>query len=201
MAGNFYCCPDPVSGRRICADALPEQCKGRAYRVIDGAGNLIREVGPPLTPEQKALQEQEAKKKKELETQQREQRRKDMALLETYGSTLDIDKARARAEEEVAYSMRQAESRIADAQVRRTRLEQEAEFYKHKSLPPELAKGLKDVEAEITAQRGLLASKQQDLEAVRIRFVEEKKRYIEITTGGGNLMHPAMGGPRPQPGK
>jgi len=200
-AGNFYCCPDPASGRRVCADTLPEQCKGRAYRIIDGAGNLIREVGAPLTPEQKALQEQEAVRKKEQDALQRERRRKDMALLEIYGSVQDIDKARARAEEEINYALRQAEARIADAQTRRARLEQEAEFYKNKSLPPELAKGLKDTEAEINAQKGLQASKQQDLESVRAKYADDKKRYMEITTGGGNVMHPAMSGPRPPPGK
>ena len=53
-AGEFYCCPDAASGRSICGDTLPEQCRGRAYRVIGNSGNVIKEVGPPLSAEQKS---------------------------------------------------------------------------------------------------------------------------------------------------
>ena len=66
-AGEFYCCPDPVTGRRICEDTVPAQCRGRGYKVLDSAGNLLRDVPPPLTPEQKAQQAQEAKLRKQQE--------------------------------------------------------------------------------------------------------------------------------------
>ena len=81
QAGNFYCCQDPTSGRRVCGDVLPDQCKGRAFKIIDGAGNIIREEGPPLTAEQKTQIEVDSKRKKELEEFQRTHRRKDAALL------------------------------------------------------------------------------------------------------------------------
>jgi hypothetical protein len=45
VARNFYCC----EGGRICADSLPEQCRGKAYRILDSGGNLLKEIGPPLT--------------------------------------------------------------------------------------------------------------------------------------------------------
>ena len=51
-ANEFYCCQDPASGRRVCSDTLPEQCRGRAYRILDSGGNIIKEVGAPLSPEQ-----------------------------------------------------------------------------------------------------------------------------------------------------
>lgn len=201
-AGNLYCCQDPTSGRRACGDILPDQCKGHAFKVIDSAGNVIREVGPPLTSEQKAQNDADLKKKKELEEFQRSQRRKDAALLETYANVQEIEKSRLRAEEEVLYGMRQAEKRIADTQARRNVLLQEAEFYKRRTPPPELSKGLKDTENEIAAQQNLLDSKQKDLESVRAKFAEDKKRYLEITTGSGRVLHPAMGGgasPSPSP--
>src|SRR5574343_1156802 len=82
-ANEFYCCHDPSSGRRICGDTLPEQCRGRAYRVLDSGGNIVKEVGAALTPEQKAELALENKRRKQLEDASREQRRRDQALLDT----------------------------------------------------------------------------------------------------------------------
>lgn len=181
MGANLYCCADPSTGRRVCADSVPEQCKGRGYKVLDSAGNVIKEVGPPLTPEQKAAKEAEAKRQKEIEAARREQQRKDGALLETYSSVNDIDLSRARAESEIAKAMVQAEKRIEEATKRRKKFEAEAEFYKKKELPPEVARGLRDADDEIKAQKALVESKQKDLEAVRAKFGDDKRRYLEIT--------------------
>ena len=49
-ASEFYCCQDPANGRRVCGDTLPEQCRGRAYRILDSGGNIVKEVGAPLSP-------------------------------------------------------------------------------------------------------------------------------------------------------
>ena len=49
-AGRFYCC----EGRRFCGDSLPEQCRGKAYRIYDSKGNFLRDVGPPMSADEKA---------------------------------------------------------------------------------------------------------------------------------------------------
>lgn len=190
-AQNIYCCHDPASGRRVCADTVPEVCKGRGHKVIDRNGSVIREVGPPLTAEQKAEQIAEAKRKQEIEAAERERRRRDAALLETYSNLEDIDRMQARAEEEIKKGMVQAEERIADAQKRRKKFEDEAEFYKKKELPTEVRRGLKSAEDEIQAQQALLDSKQQDLEATRAKYAEDRRRYRELTGSGNRALHPA----------
>jgi hypothetical protein len=86
------------TGRRVCGDSLPEQCRGRAYRHLDSGGNVIKEVGPPLSAEQKAEQAAEARRKKQIEEAAREQRYKDQALLDTYAMPQDIDLAQSKAE-------------------------------------------------------------------------------------------------------
>lgn len=191
LAGTFYCCNDP-SGRRVCGDAIPEQCKGRGYKIIDGQGNTVREILPPMTPEQKAQLDAENKKKAEAEAYKREQRRRDAALLETYTSLQDIDRLRVRSEEDMLRSMKLVEERIADAQKRRKKFENEAEFYKNKDLPTDVARGLRDLDSEIRAQKSLLDSKQSDLDATRAKYAEDRRRYLEITTGAGKtFQHPA----------
>lgn len=190
-AANFYCCQDPVSNRRVCGDQVPEVCKGRSYKIFDGSGSLVREVGPPLTAEQRAAEEAEAKRKKAQEAAAREQRRKDAALLETYGSLQDLDKMLARSEEEILAAIRQAEAHITTVRQRRQKFENEAEFYKNRELPPDVARGLRDTDHEIQAQNSLIKSKRKDLEGIRAKFAEDRQRFLEILSGNRQSMHPA----------
>lgn len=196
-AGKMYCC----EGGRICGDSLPELCRGRAYRILDGGGNVINEIPAPLTAQQKAEAAAEALRKKELEEHAREQRRKDQALLETYTSLQDIDLAQARAEMAVNTAIKEAEVRIATARKQRKKLEDEAEFYKNKALPPELAKGLRDVDHEIKTQQDLLDVKKGDFASIKAKYDADRKRYGELTGRPATTAAPARTTPpvSPQP--
>lgn len=180
-AGEFYCCQDPTSGRRVCGDTLPEQCRGRAYRVLDSGGNVVREVGPPLTPEQKAELAQETKRKKLLEEASREQRRKDQALLDTYAAPEDIDLAQSKAEADVNLAIQAAQDRIVVAQKKRKKFEDEAEFYKKKEMPAELTKQLNALEHEIKVQRELQEVKKREFDVIKAKYDADRKRYGELT--------------------
>lgn len=175
--GRFYCC----EGGRICADSMPEQCRGKAYRILDSGGNVLKEVGPPLTPEQKAQAAAEAQRKKELEEQAKEQRRKDQALLDTYTTPQDIDLAQQKAEADVNLAIKGAEDRIAAAHKTRKKFEDEAEFYKKKTLPPLVAKGLRDADHEIKTELELLEIKKGDAASIKAKYDADRKRYAELT--------------------
>ena len=175
--GKIYCC----EGGRICADSLPEQCRGKAYRILDSGGNVLKEVGPPLTPEQKAQAAAEAQRKKELEEQAKEQRRKDQALLDTYATPQDIDMAQQKAEADVNLAIKAAEDRIAAARKTRKKFEDEAEFYKKKAVPADVAKGLRDADHEIKTQQELLDVKKGDAASIKTKYDADRKRYAELT--------------------
>lgn len=191
-AADFYCCQDPASGRRTCGDNLPEICRGRSHKVLDAAGNTLREVGPPPTAEQKTQAQAEAQRRQDEAAALREQRRRNQALLATYSSVQDIDDARSRSEAEVFASIRAVEAQIATLRQRRKKLENETEFYRKKTLPPEVAKGLQDADFAIQAQTDLLAAKNKELEAVRARYDEDKRRYLELL-GKGTDARPLAG--------
>jgi hypothetical protein len=176
-SGRIYCC----EGGRICGDSFPVQCRGKAYTILDSSGVLVKEVGPPLTAEQKAQLAAEAQRKKELEEQAREQRRKDQALLDTYATPRDIDMAQAKAEADVNLAIKAAEERIAAARKQRKKFEQEAEFYKNKALPAEVAKGLRDGEHEIKTEQELLDVKKGDYATIKAKYDADRKRYNELT--------------------
>lgn len=178
-AANILCCNDE-RGKQVCGDLLPAACVGRAYREIGPNGAVVRQVEAPLTPEQRALRAAEERKKKEAEEAAKEQRRLDAALLQTYGSEADIDLMRQRAESDTMAGVKAAEAKIAEAQKRRKKFENEAEFYKKRTLPPEVEKGLKDADFEIQAQQDLIAAKKKDLEAIKAKYDEDKRRYQEL---------------------
>lgn len=160
---------------------LPEQCRGRAYRVLDSGGNIVKEVGAALTPEQKAEQAQENLRRKQLENASREQRRRDQALLDTYAMPEDIDLAQRKAEADVNLAILAAIGRIDEARTKRKKFEDEAEFYKKKALPPDLERNLNAIDHEIRLQQELLDIKKRDFAIIKAKYDADRKRYYELT--------------------
>lgn len=179
-AGQFFCCPDQ-NGKQVCGDILPQACYGRAYREVGSNGQTIRTVEAPLTAEQRAHRAAEEEKHRIEEEKRREQQRKDQALLNTYGSERDIDAMRMRAETDVFQSIRNAETKISEIRQLRKKFENEAEFYKKKTLPAEVKKGLDDADFEIRGQESIIESKKKELETIRAKYNEDKRRYIDLS--------------------
>jgi hypothetical protein len=179
-AGQLYCCVDD-HGKQVCGDLLPQVCYGRAYRELGSSGRTVRNVEAPLTVEQRAQRAADEVRRKEQEAALKEQKRKDQALLDTYGSEKDLETLRRRAELDVNLSIKAAEDKVAEAYKHRKKFENEAEFYKKKQLPPAVDKGLRDADAEIAAQVSIITSKKKDLETIRIKFDEDQRRFRELS--------------------
>ena len=180
LAANLYCCID-AGGRQVCGDILPQACYGRAYREVGASGRTVRTVEAPLSSEQRAQRAAEEAKRQADEAALREQRRLDQALLDTYGSAKDIEMMRARAEDEVQKSILAAQTKISELRVKRKNFENEAEFYKKKALPAEVQKGLRDTDSEIKAQEALIEAKKREIETIRAKYDEDKRRYLDLS--------------------
>ncbi|MCX7175667.1 MAG: hypothetical protein NT159_17420 [Proteobacteria bacterium] len=184
-AAKSYCCSDE-RGRQVCGDSLPRECFGRAYREVSERGTTLRQVEAPLTPEQQAQRDAELASKKKEERAAMEEKRKNQALLNTYSSEKDVDVARARALTDVESRAKEVQAKYTEAVKRKQKLDGELEFYKKKPMPPELTEQIRASEAEIKAQQNAIEAKRQETEQVRIRFDDEKKRYLELIRGGKN---------------
>ena len=178
-AGNFFCCND-ASGKQVCGDILPQACYGRAYRELGSNGQTIRTVDAPLTAEQRSQREAEEEKRKREEEKRKEQQRKDQALLNTYGNEQDIELMRKRAEGDVLKAITNAEKKIVEIRQQRKKFENEAEFYKKKTLPHEVQKGLADADSDINSQEVFIAEKKKELEVIRAKYDEDKRRFVEL---------------------
>lgn len=179
-APSIFCCNNEA-GRQVCGDVLPSACYGRAYRELGYTGRTARTVEAPLTGEQRVQRAAEEQRRSEQERLLNEQRRKDQALLNTYGSEKDIEIMRSRAERDLATAIKAAEERIAEIRRQRKKFEDEAEFYKRRQLPADVAKGLRDADQEIRAQESVIESKKKDLEAIRLKYDEDLRRFVELS--------------------
>ncbi|MBI5922777.1 MAG: hypothetical protein HY847_14180 [Betaproteobacteria bacterium] len=182
-AGKTYCCTD-ANGRQACGDSLPRECFGRAYKELSDRGTLLRQVDAPLTAEQQAQHEAAQAQKKKEERAAMEEKRKNQALLNTYTSEKDVDIARDRALADLEARAKEAQVKLTDATKRKQKLEGEMEFYKKKPVPAELKDQIKGSETEIKVQQAAIDAKKQEMDQVRVKFEEEKKRYLELMRGG-----------------
>ena len=177
---RIYCCDD-ARGRKVCGDFLPTECQGRAYEERDNRGFVSKTVEAPLTPEQQARREAEAAKKEADKKKAAEERRRTLALLSTYSSEKDINSARDRSLAELNKTMKQSQQRLEEANKKKKKLDSDKEFYKGKAVPEQVKAEIRENEKEIKAQQTAVDGKLKEMEDVRIRFAEEKKRYLELT--------------------
>lgn len=182
-AGNLYCCVD-ATGKQICGDLLPQACYGRAYRELGENGRTLRTIEAPLSAEEREQRQAADEKRKAEEAIVRERQRKDQALLNTYGSERDIEAMRLRAQNDALKEIKAAETQIAEIRERRKKFENEAEFYKKKTMPAEVQKGLKDADYEIKAQESVIESKKKELDIIREKYDEDKRRYLDLIKCG-----------------
>ena len=178
-AASIFCCTDE-QGRPVCGDVLPPACYARAYREL-GTSGRARTVEAPLTAEQRAQRAAEERRRSEQERALKEQRRKDQALLNTYGSEKDIEVMRSRAERDLNAAIQAAQDRITEIRRLRKKFEDEAEFYRNRQLPADVAKGLRDADHEIKAQESVIESKKKDQEAIRQKYDEDLRRFVELS--------------------
>jgi hypothetical protein len=177
---RIYCCDD-AKGRKVCGDFLPPECQGRAYEERDNRGFVAKTVEAPLTAEQQARRDAETAKKEEDRRKATEERRRTLALLSTYSNEKDINSARDRALAEVDKNLKQSQQRLEEARKKKQKLDKDKEFYKGKALPPQVRAEIRDNDKEIKAQQAAVEGRVKEMEEIRGRFAEEKKRYLELT--------------------
>lgn len=180
VAAKSYCCNDE-GGRRVCGDVLPQQCLRRAYQEISAQGTVAREFEGPMSAEQRAQREAELAKKREAERAADEERRRNQALRASYASVKDIDTKRDRLLAEAEASLKAAQQRYDEALERKRHLEEELEFYQKKPAPASLLAQFRENRDEMEAHQAGLEARKQEIEAIRLRFEDEKKRYLALT--------------------
>ena len=181
---KLYRYTDPTTGQTVYTDKLPANAAGKANDQLSPQGTVIRRTEAALTPEQIAAKEAERKRKIEEDLAAKEEKRKNMALLNTYPSERDIDEARARALKAHEEAIKEAERKLADAEKRKQSLAAEAEFYKKRPMPALLKQEIQTNEVEIRSQAELLEKKRKESDAINARYDEDLRRYRGLAKAG-----------------
>ena len=189
QARSIYCCKDD-RGIDACSDILPQACYGRAYREINEHGMTVRRFDAPLTAEQRAQKEAAKKKAQEEERKRMEQERRNRALLATYASEKDIDYMRDGAVAELEKTILLSQERRNEAACKLKKLNEDAEFYKKKGLPPEMRAALRDNENEMKAQETIIEAKKREMAEIKAKYEDDRNRFRELT-GGKKYSGPA----------
>jgi len=180
---RMYKCVD-ARGKVYYTQVPPPECLGRDTQELNKSGTLIRKNPAALSPAQVQAREAERKKKIEDEERSKEDRRKNLALLNTYSSEKDIEDARTRALKEAQGAIEDTERVIAGAKKRRQELETEKEFYVKKPMPFKLKQEITNNEIEIKNQISLLDAKRKEISTINAKYDEDKKRYLAATRRG-----------------
>src|SRR3977135_4188614 len=164
---RMYKCVD-ARGKVYYTQVPPPECLGRDTQELNKSGSLIRKnpAVVPLSPAQEQAREAERKKKVEDEDKLREDRRKNLALLNTYSSEKDIEDARTRALKEAQTAIEDTEKHIGDAQKRQKEVEAEKEFYVKKPMPCKLRQEISNNEIDIKNQIVLLDAKKKEINTI-----------------------------------
>jgi len=179
---RMYKCVD-ARGKVYYTQVPPPECLGRDTQELNKSGTLIRKNPAALSPAQVQARDAERKKKIEDEERAKEERRKNLALLNTYSSEKDIEDARTRALKEAQGAIEDTERVIAGAKKRGQELEAEKEFYVKKPMPFKLKQEITNNEIEIRNQTSLLDAKKKEISKINAKYDEDKRRYVELTSG------------------
>jgi hypothetical protein len=163
--------------------SIPPEYRDGAAEEMNRGGVTVRRIAPARTPEERQAQEEKAQR--ELEEQKRlaEQRRRDRALINTYGSAEEIDAARDRNLAMPVQVLRSLEPRMKKAQARLARLQAQCDELTNagKAVPDYLQEDMDAQRLEVQGLRADMDRQSAQIAIIRTRYEMDRKRFVELT--------------------
>jgi hypothetical protein len=178
---RMYKCID-ARGKTYYTQIPPRECLGRDSQELNQSGMVVKRSEKGPTASEIQARDADKKKKEEEAEKTKEQRRKELALLNTYSSERDIEDQRSRALAEAQDQIASTEKSIEGAKKRQQDLEKEKEFYTKKPMPTKLKQDIANLDTEIKNQNALLEAKKAEIAKINAKYDDDKKRYIAATT-------------------
>jgi hypothetical protein len=163
--------------------AIPPEYKDQASTEMSKHGLTVRKIDAATTGgEQKKAAEEKAIKDREEKQRAFEQRRRDMALMNTYTSAREIDEHRERTLQVPMQTLKGLEPRLKKAQDRLASLQGQAAALAKKGKPTDvLDQDIADEKVEIDSLKADVERGQAQIEAIKAKFDADKKRYLELS--------------------
>jgi hypothetical protein len=164
-------------------ETIPPEYKNQAATEMSKHGITVRKVDSVATGvDQKKAAEEKAIKDREEKQRAFEQRRRDMALMNTYTSAREIDEHRERTLQLPMQTMKGLEPQLKRAQERLATLQSQAAALAKKGKPTDIVEQeIADQKAELDSLKADMDRGQAQIEAIKVKFDADKKRFLELT--------------------
>jgi hypothetical protein len=164
-------------------ESIPPEYKDHAAAEMNTQGVTVRRWDSAAKPEQPKTTEENAAHQREEKQRAFEQRRRDMALVNTYTSPKEIDDARDRTLQLPIQAIHTLDPRLKKAQDKLSALQQQAAALTKagKPVPDGLGQDVAEQKAEVDSIKAEADRYQAQIQAVKTKYEEDKKRYLELT--------------------
>ncbi len=167
-------------------EVIPPEYKDQAAQEMSPQGITLRKLdaaAPAITPEQRKAAEEKAVRDRDEKQRAFEQRRRDVALVNTYTSAQEIDAACERTLQLPSQAIRGLEPRLKKAQDRLAGLEQQtgALVKAGKRVPESIEADIADQKIEVDTIRAEIERNKAQIEIIKAKYEQDKKRYLEVT--------------------
>ncbi len=181
LAQGIYTCTD-AKGRKITSDRPIAECNDRTQNEITPSGTVRRVIGPTLTAQERAAQDEKDKVAAEARALEAEEKRRDRALLLRYPSRQVHDRERGLALAQVDEVIKASTKRTQELAEQRNAINAEMEFYKKDpgKAPPPLKGRLEENESSVAVQKRFVADQDMEKKRVNQRFDEELVKLRQL---------------------
>lgn len=192
--GRIYTCTTP-DGRRLTSDRPISECMTREQRVLRKDGSTHGTLPPAMSPEERAAAELKAREEAAVEAARRDAARHDRNLLARFPRQAAHDAARQAALDDIVKATEASQRRIKELAKEHKALDEEAEFYKGKALPPKLKQQIDTNDSAVDAQKLFISQQGEEQARVNRRFDVELARLKKLWSGAapGSLGPPPSG--------
>ena len=174
MAQGIYTCVD-AKGRKITSDRPIPDCIDRTQQEISPQGTVKRVIGPTLTAQERAVQDDKDKAALELRLQAQEEKRRDKSILARFPNLAAHDKERSQVLEQIDEVIKSAAKRTVELAEQRVAINADYEFYKKdpSKAPGALKRRLEENDSNIAVQHRFIVEQGAGKSRVNQRFDEE----------------------------
>ncbi len=168
-------------------EVIPPEYKDQAAQEMSSHGITLRKwdsaATSTVTPEQRKAAEDKAVREREEKQRAFEQRRRDLALVNTYTSAQEIDEARDRTLQLPTQAIRGLEPRLKKAHARLASLEQQAAglVKAGKRGPDVLGSDITEQKLEVETIQAEIERHKAQIEVIKAKYEQDKRRYLEVT--------------------
>jgi hypothetical protein len=180
-AEGIYTCVD-AKGRRLTSDRPIIECLDREQRELTPGGTLRRKIGPSLTAEERAAEEDKQRLAVEERNRALEDKRRERALLVRYPDKVAHEKERNAALAQADSAIESANQHTQELLKERKRLDLEMEFFRNDpaKVPDRLKRRIDQNATDIDAQKRFVLAQEEEKRRINVRFDEELGKLRQL---------------------